>query len=44
MEYQEITNLLGNIPEKVLKFINNKWIDHLINLAMQMIDTNQANE
>ena len=26
MEYQNITNLLGNIPDKVPKFITKKWI------------------
>ena len=26
MEYQRITNLLGNIPDKVTKFITKKWI------------------
>ena len=27
MEYQKITNLLGNIPDKVSRFITKKWID-----------------
>ena len=27
MEYQKITNLLGNIPEKVPIFITKKWIE-----------------
>ena len=27
MEYQKITNLLGNIPEKVPRFITKKWIE-----------------
>ena len=27
MEYQKITNLLGNIPDKVPTFINKKWIE-----------------
>ena len=27
MEYQKITNLLGNIPDKVPKFITKKWIE-----------------
>ena len=27
MEYQKITNLLGNISDKVLKFIGKKWIE-----------------
>ena len=26
MEYQKITNLLGNIPDKVHRFITKKWI------------------
>ena len=26
MEYQMITNLLGNIPDKVPRFITKKWI------------------
>ena len=27
MEYQKITNLLGNIPDKVPRFIPKKWIE-----------------
>ena len=27
MEYQKITNLLGNIPDKVFRFITKKWIE-----------------
>ena len=27
MEYQKITNLLGNIPDKVPIFITKKWIE-----------------
>ena len=27
MEYQKITNLLGNIPNKVPRFITKKWIE-----------------
>ena len=27
MEYQNITNLLGNIPDKVPRFITEKWIE-----------------
>ena len=27
MEYQKITNLLGNIPDKVPMFITKKWIE-----------------
>ena len=27
MEYQKITNLVGNIPDKVPKFITKKWIE-----------------
>ena len=26
MEYHKITNLLGNIPDKVPRFITKKWI------------------
>ena len=26
MEYQKITNLLGNIPDKVPRFITKEWI------------------
>ena len=27
MEYQKITNLLGNISDKVSRFITKKWIE-----------------
>ena len=27
MEYQKITNLLGNIPDQVPRFITKKWIE-----------------
>ena len=27
MEYQRITNLLANIPDKVTRFITKKWIE-----------------
>ena len=27
MRYQKITNLLGNTSDKVLRFINKKWIE-----------------
>ena len=27
MEYQKITNLLGNIPDKVPRFFTKKWIE-----------------
>ena len=27
MEYQKITNLLGYIPDKALRFITKKWIE-----------------
>ena len=27
MEYQKITNLLGNIPDEVPRFITKKWIE-----------------
>ena len=29
MEYQKITNILGNIPDEVPRFINKKWIEVL---------------
>ena len=28
MEYQKITNLFGNIPDKVPRFITKKWIEN----------------
>ena len=27
MEYQKLTNLLGNIPDKESKFVTKKWIE-----------------
>ena len=27
MEYQEITNLLDTTPDKMLRFITNKWVE-----------------
>ena len=27
MKYQKITNLLGNIPDKIRSFITKKWIE-----------------
>ena len=27
MEYQKITNLIGNIPDKMPRFITKKWIE-----------------
>ena len=27
MEFQKITNLLGDIPDKVPRFITKKWIE-----------------
>ena len=27
MEYQKITNLLGDMPDKVTRFITKKWIE-----------------
>ena len=27
MKYEKITNLLGNIPDKVPEFITKKWIE-----------------
>ena len=43
VEYEKITNLLGNIPDKVPKFITKKS-KFMINLLMQKIDINQANK
>ena len=30
MEYQNITNMLGNIPDKLARFITKKWIVYKI--------------
>ena len=27
MEYQKILNLLGNIPDQVLRFVGKKWVE-----------------
>ena len=27
MEYQKIINLLGNIPDKVPRFVTTKWVE-----------------
>ena len=27
MEYQKIINLLGNIPDQVLRFVGKKWVE-----------------
>ena len=41
MEYQNITNLLGNIPDKVPIFITKKWIEFMINLEKHAILTSK---
>ena len=43
MEYQKITNLIGNMLDKVSKFITKKRLKFIINLVMEIIDTNQVN-
>ena len=40
MEYQKITNLLGNTPDKVPRFITNKWIE-VRNQPNQLYSTNK---
>ena len=42
MGYQKITNLFGNIPDKVPRFIIERWKKIIINLVLQKIDINQA--
>ena len=44
MEYQKITNLIGNMLDKVSKFITRKRLKFIINLVMEIIDTNQVNK
>ena len=44
MECQKITNLLGNIPDKVPKRIAKNGQKLMINLVMHIIDINQANK
>ena len=44
MEYQKITNLIGNMLDKVSKFITKKRLKFIINLVMEIIDTNQVNK
>ena len=44
MEYQKITNLICNMLDKVSKFITKKRLKFIINLVMQIIDTNQVNK
>ena len=42
MEYQKITNLLGNIPDKAPRFITKKWIEVImINLEEHTILTSK---
>ena len=40
MQYQKITNLLGNIPDKVPRFITKKWIE----VNDQSGETNNTNK
>ena len=44
MEYQKVTNLLGNIHDKVHRFITKKWIEVHDQSGNAEIDTNQANK
>ena len=44
MEYQNITKLLGSIPDKVPNVIFKKCIEVHDNLVMQIIDINQINK
>ena len=44
MEYQKITNLLGNIPDKVPRFVTKKWIEVHDQSVLQKIDINQASK
>ena len=44
MEYQKITNLIGNMLDKVSKFITKKRLKFIVNLVMEIIDTNQVNK
>ena len=44
MEYQKITHLLGNIPDKVPRFITKNDKKFMINLVLQKIDINQASK
>ena len=40
MEYQKITNLLGNIPDKVLRLITKKWIE-VLDQSRETYNTNK---
>ena len=44
MEYQKIPNLLGNIPDKVPRFITKKWIEVYDQSVPQKIDMHHANK
>ena len=44
MEYQKITNLLGNTPEKVPRFISKKWIEVHDQSVLEKIDITQASK
>ena len=40
MEYQKVTNLLGNTPDKVPRFITKKWIE-VHNKSVETYNTNK---
>ena len=40
MEYQKITNLLGNIPDKVPRLITKKWIE-VLDQSRETYNTNK---
>ena len=45
MKYQKITNLSGNMPDKIPRFITKKWIEvHDQSVVIQKIDINQENK
>ena len=41
MEYQKITNLLGNIPDNIAKFIPQQWQKFMINLEGHTVLTSR---
>ena len=43
MEYQKITNLLDNTPDKVPRFITKKWIE-VCDQSGETCDTNKQNK
>ena len=42
MEYQKLTNLLGNTSDKVPRFITKNGVKFMINLVLQKIDIIQT--